>query len=137
MTKYIGLAPDGAAFRVLSFLYHLGGTASADRLTHALWLHFRSKPSLHRVAIEPLLKRQLITLGKISAQIVITQAGRAMVESFPSQLPAVAVGPSAPIRGIDLQKFYANVGGRPGSLEYRDIPSLMCDERVPFRSGKA
>lgn len=133
MTDHISLAPDGAACRVLSRLYYMNGSATPDELLTALLQMARSKPTLQRMAIDPLVKRKLITIGKRTIQI--TPAGRALVESLPMQARIPAPAPTVRPGEFSAAKFYANISGREGAFDYLEHPSLMGDERVPYRTN--
>lgn len=133
MTNHISLAPDGAALKVLSRLYQMNGSATPDELLAALLQMSRSKPTLQRMAIAPLLKRKLIEIGARTIQI--TPAGRSLIESFPNLSGVPAAQQTARPGEFNAAKFYSAISGRDGAFDYLEHPSLMGDERIPYRTN--
>lgn len=132
MTNHLALVPDGAAFKVLKFLFNRrAGRATGTQLRVELHQLVQAKPSLKRVVLDPLLKRGYIEeIG--GSEYEITEAGSKAILSFPSKLPTPPSSSPYTMSHANLAKLYANVGSREGALDYRDIPSLMGGERVPF-----
>lgn len=136
MAKLNAMAPDSAGFKVLIKLYQMGGTATVAQLTETLWTEFRSVPRFHQVATTPLSMRGWVQLkkGKGGEKLVITKEGRLMVENYQSLLPRPR---EAEVKMKPLNPANLRWGGmRPGALDYREMPSLMAGERVPFRGSK-
>ncbi|WP_136419956.1 hypothetical protein [Herbaspirillum sp. ST 5-3] len=134
MAKLNAMAPDSAGFKVLMRLYQLGGKATIAQLVDALWTEFRSTPRFHQIASKPLLERGLAHLAKrkTGETLEITKEGRLLVERYQSLLPRPRTGTATP-PALDVKKHLSFGQGRPGALDYRNMPSVMGGERVPFR----
>jgi hypothetical protein len=133
LAKLNAMAPDSAGFKVLMRLYQLGGSATVGQLTEALWAEFRSAPRFHQIAAKPLTLRGLaqLTKDKAGERLAITREGRLTVENYKSLLPThreVVASEGS----LDPKKHLRFGEGRPGALDYRNIPSVMGDQRVPF-----
>lgn len=130
MAKLNSLAPDSAGFKVLMRLHQCGGAAPIHILAEALWTGFRSASRFHQIAGVPLLNLGLVTIRK-NGNVYITPEGQLLIENYKSRLPAQRQ--AAPMTGaMNTAKFLTWGQGRPGALDYRSIPSVMGDERVPY-----
>lgn len=133
MAKLIPLAPDSAGFKVLSRLYDLNGKATVAQLSEVLWAEFRSKNRFWQIATVPLMSRGLAGAPNAAGSLTITPEGRLLVEAYRRTITAPRVAP-ADTGALDPR--HCRFGDtRPGALDYRDKPSLMSGQRVPFRSS--
>lgn len=133
MAKITPMAPDSAAFKVLSRLYDLEGTAFISQLIEVLWGGSRSPKQFAQVASKPLIERGLATLGKRDT-MRITAEGRMLVESYRRLVPAPRA--AAHFKPLDLSKHMRWEETRPGALDYRKAPSLMGGVYVPYGSNR-
>lgn len=136
MAKITPMAPDSAGFKVLIKLYHLGGRASVAQLMEALWTEFRSAPRFEQIVTRPLFERGLVKVThKGGERLIITNEGSLMVRQYQASIP-VHRAQSMSSGALDAKKWMRWGEGRPGALDYREMPSLMGGERVPFRGEK-
>lgn len=137
MAKITPMAPDSAGFKVLVRLYHLGGRASVPDLMETLWTEFRSAPRFEQIVTRPLVERGLVrkVIRQKVERLAITNEGSLMVRQYQASLP-VQRTPAATAGMLDANKHLRWGNTRPGALDYREIPSLMGGERVPFRRTK-
>ena len=138
MAKITPMAPDSAGFKVLVRLYHLGGKAPVSQLIESLWTEFRSTERFERLVTVPLLERGLVkrAVKRKGDVLSITLEGSLMVRRYQASLPAPKAQPVPATGALDVKKFLSWGQSRPGALDYREMPSLMGGERVPFRRSK-
>jgi hypothetical protein len=134
MANYLPLALDGAPFRILHKLYLADDqSATLAQLEKILMNLVGSAAGFRKFVLEPLIRRDFIALKRHSL-FQITDAGRRAIEVYPSLVPATASkNDPAPLTSFSFVAFYSNIPNRPGAFDYRDIPSLIGDERVPYR----
>lgn len=138
MAKITPMAPDSAGFKVLVRLYHLGGKAPVSQLIESLWTEFRSTERFERLVTVPLLERGLVkrAVKRKGDVLSITNEGSLVVRRYQASLPAAKTTPLASGGTLDVKKYLSWGQGRPGALDYREMPSMMGGERVPFRQPK-
>ena len=132
----------GAAHAALITLHGIGGCV----YVHA-WKRVISWKGTHTQfasnVIESLLRAQLIELLNSHTalpQVKVTGVGLARlgvgvvreVEAPRAPVGAPYVGPD---RALNVKKLRPEHLARPGSFDYRNIPSRMGAERVPFKTG--
>lgn len=134
--KHSGPRNGSAAHNALVQLEALGGSASISQLSGALQSRFRSASRFDELVIEPLVRFQFIHY--FDAEIVITRAGRAFLQpaNEPQMRDVTVAGPvQAPAFKPLTPQYFAGRGlRRPGADDYRNYPSLMGGERVPYRN---
>ena len=132
----------GAAHAALITLHGIGGCV----YVHA-WKRVISWKGTHTQfaanVIEPLLRAQLIELIDAKSALPLAQVtdvglGRLGVSvAREVEAPRALVGAPyvGPARALNVKKLRPEHLARPGSFDYRDIPSRMGSERVPFKTG--
>jgi hypothetical protein len=58
-----------------------------------------------------------------------------LVDLVDANMPAPSIGPAPVMRPLSPRNRTQGRVTRPGALDYRDIPSLHGDVRVPFKSS--
>lgn len=134
MTHHRGPRSGTSARRAIDQLYLLGGTAKQSQLELAVDSQFRSKHRFLSLVIEPLIRFNLI---KVSDDVVtLSQAGREFmcppVKSLSKNFAAAGKKEPLQAKPLDMSKYLAQMPGRSGAFDYRDIPSLMGDKRVAY-----
>jgi hypothetical protein len=126
------MAPDSAGFKVLLRLYELGGTAGLAELMPVIWSDMRSPERFQKVAGMPLVERGFVTSE--ADALHLTPEGRSMVERYCSLLPRKREQGYV-MKPLDIKRHMRPAPVRSGALDYREIPSLMSGDRVPFKGG--
>lgn len=128
-----------SAYVALEQMIARGGKATYAQITPAMSVNFRSITSFEQLVIEPLILNSMARRLP-SGEFEITDAGRAHVtvgESIKPNKPSGAgiVPPAVrpEFRPLQPGRFVSSPDTRPGALDYRQYPSLMGDERVPYR----
>jgi hypothetical protein len=133
---------DSQGYRALEQLHKLGGEAHITTWMKAAgWTG--SIAMFDREIVGALLRFQVVT--RPGAQLVLTDSGREHLGVAPAaSTPAPAMEPAP---GIPVSRYVAPVLPlsakhrpgvrvmRPGAFDYRDIPSLQADQRIPFQSS--
>jgi len=136
MAKITPMAPDSAGFQTLLRLYDAGGKRSVEFLTAELWSDFRSPARFHKIAGQPLLERGWVKLQSTQRGdfMHITAEGRLIVQRHRLNMPTTAAAPSSIFKPLKAAVFRYEER-RPGSHDYRKMPSVMGGERVPYHAG--
>lgn len=134
MAKITPMAPDSAAFKVLSRLYDLEGTAFISQLTEVLWAEYRSPTRFAQLVTKPLTLRGLVAAGQRGA-MMMTDEGRLLVETYRRSVAAPRTVPMN-TKPLDLSKHMRWGETRPGALDYRKAPSLMGGVYVPYGGNR-
>lgn len=137
MAKITPMAPDSAGFQTLLRLFDAGGKRSVDTLTAELWTDFRSPSRFHQIAGQPLIERgwaKLESTPKRGDFMVITPEGRLVAARYRMNQPTTAAAPASVFKPLKAAVF-AYEERRPGSHDYRKMPSLMGGVRVPYKGG--
>jgi hypothetical protein len=116
--------PDTPAFAALARIQALGGSAFPAQLMSMGAANFSS----HR-RFDQLVLRPLVTLGFVTVAadaVRLTASGRDYLESRAAS-PALVVSP------IPRFRHFVYEERRPGSFDYRMIPSMIAGRRVPFK----
>lgn len=119
----------------LSALNNIGGTASMQALMKVR--NWNGPAARFRLdVVDRLALAGLIAI--VGEQCAVTPAGRAYLGIKQVQIDgpaAVAAGPRyvAQMRPLNIARHYPVGMIRPGSLDYRDIPSKIGHERVAYR----
>ena len=142
MTRHCGPRRDSSAFIALERLDALGGSASVDQLISSIRASFRSNARFTCLVGRPLLMYKFILV--IGDKATITPLGAAFVRSSKGLPPlkekreVVVTAPVVlPVRPLDVTKYFSGGPQRPGSADFRDIPSLMGNERLAYRRKSA
>lgn len=138
MTRPVPPRRGTPAFVALNRVHALGGVATSNQLLSCLRSQFNSASRLDRAVIRPLTDIGFIV--SVKEGVRITLAGREYIESDAAltsrghtKLGATPL--SAPGDMLAASKHLRLEERRPGSLAYREIPSLIADKRVPFAVG--
>lgn len=120
-------------FIALERVHVLGGVASTKQLMRALPGNFTSTTRVDREAIKPLISFGYVV--SVKAGVQITQAGMEFLKANAgpdsTAVPAVQHTTMRPLsQANQLKPPY-----RPGSFDYRSIPSMMGDTRVPYHGA--
>lgn len=139
MTHHRGPKSGTSARRAIDRLYALGGTAKQSELAIAVEISFRSTNRFLELVIEPLTRFSLIKID--GDEVSLTKTGREFM-CPPLKTLAKNIAPPAkkePLEAkpLDMRKYLAQMPGRSGAFEYRDIPSLMGGTRVAYRTEKS
>lgn len=126
------------AFITLTRLHALGGSAAVTHLAAGLHGKFNSITRLDREVIRPLIDIGFIK--SVKAGVSLTPAGREYVESDAAPtssgyVKTKAVVQTVEVKSLDLSKHMRVEERRPGALDYRQVPSLIGGQRVPFAVG--
>jgi hypothetical protein len=131
---------DSQGYRALEQLHKLGGIAHITT-----WMKAVNWPGsiamFDREIVGSLLRFQVVT--RPGAQLVLTDSGRehlgvSAAASTPAQEPAPDTPVTryvAPIQALSAKYRPGVRAMRPGAFDYRDIPSLQADQRIPFQSS--
>lgn len=124
------------AHSVLVYLAQCGGTSTLAALLCET-AYPRSLAEFEAVVVGSLVRQGLVLNNY--RNVHLTSWGRELVE--PVSAPAADVAPLTPgryvppVRPLSRKNHASLISMRPGSLAYRDIPSRMGGERVPFKSS--
>ncbi len=139
MSAKHGPRRGSSAFIALEQMIARGGKATYAQIAPALAVNFRSITRFDQLVIETL------TLNSMARRLPggefeITDIGRAYVTAGdavkPTAKPENGIVPPAvrpEFRPLQPGRFVSSPDTRPGALDYRQYPSLMGDERVPYR----
>lgn len=134
MTRSI-LMPSPPGSAVLRKLFHCGGTGAIDELMLSVPAYFRSEKRFMRMVATPLAKLQFARV--LGQRIVLTPKGRDWVAGqYGEAQDAPSERYRAPVRPLNLEKHMRMPVTRPGAFDYRNFPSLVGGERVPFAVGR-
>lgn len=136
-----GPRTDSQGYRALEKLHKLGGQAdSAALMCAAGWTGSVSLFDLEIVG--SLLRYQVVT--KRGTQLVLATSGYAFLGVAPvapvagEQTPDTPMGRYVPpMRGLSSKYMPRLAVIRPGALDYRAIPSLFGDQRIPHGAKAA
>lgn len=132
----------GAAHAALVTLHAIGGRAGMPSWMRIIgWRGTVAQFTTN--VVEPLCRAQLVEVFESHTplpQVKITDLGLSRLgiavvrepEAPRAPVGAPYVGPARPLK---LKKLRPEHLARPGSFDYRDIPSRMGSERVPFKTG--
>jgi len=126
-----------SAHIAICHIVHLGGTATFQQISPNLTPSHQARANFDSVVIRPLMDFGFITRdGRYTLKATEKgkeYAGRFLCNSLPRHVEYVgAIAPSRtfnPRRELDVAKRRAVAPYRPGSDEYRNIPSLMGAQR--------
>ncbi len=139
MSTRNGPRRGSSAFIALEQMIARGGKATYAQITPAMSVSFRSMTRFEHLVIEPLILNSMARRLP-SGEFEITEAGRAHItageaikpnKSSAADLVPPAVRPE--FRPLQPGRFVSSPDTRPGALDYRKYPSLMGEERVPYR----
>jgi len=136
MSKISGPRSDSSAYWALARLYALGGKATVPQLISCVRDGTRNRKRFGQQVEQPLLVHKFMTIK--GDAVAITALGRKFVEACDKLAKAeaavqVPVEVKPPKPALNLSKHFAGGPRRDGAMDYRDIPSLMGETRVPFR----
>lgn len=133
MAKFIPIASDSGAFKVLMLLAKLGGRASMMELMPALWSGHQSPLRFRQVAATPLQERGFIQKAKSDAVYELTAEGSLFVKRYDASIAQARMTPSM-TSILDPRRYLSRGPMRPGADDYRNCPSIVGDERVPYHN---
>lgn len=134
MAKFTPLAPDSAPFKILMRLRDMGGRSTQTELIPKMWGDFTNTKRFKKVALVPLMERGLITVS--SRLVAMTPEGQLFAEHNSALITARRASPNM-ASTLNLQKYGRPPERRPGAYDYREMPSLIGEKRVPFVKSDA
>lgn len=138
MSTRHGPRRGSAAFIALEQMIARGGKSTYAQIAPALAVNFRSITRFEQLVIEPLMLN-LMMRRLPNGEFEITDTGRAHVATDGTSKPKKPTDGIVPpaerpeFRPLQSGRFVSSPDTRPGALDYRQYPSLMGDERVPYR----
>jgi len=139
MAKHALPRRGSAAANALVTLDGAGGALTIDRWRTIIgWKG--SRPQFDQNVVDCLIRAGLVSLA--AGQIALSNAGRKFVglKGLPiSDEPPQLAGPryQAPARPLNLAQHRPPQVRRPGSMDFRDHPSVMGGVRYDYRTGAA
>lgn len=138
MARQSVLRRGTAAFLALEKIHAAGGKATLTSLKSMVPVSSGWDSRFRATVTEPLVRHGYVR--EETNLLRLTFAGRRFMDSLapitPAPAPANVAAPyRAPFRQLSPACLALLIEGRPGSLDYRNIPSLMGGERVPYKAA--
>lgn len=138
MTAQFGPNRNSVLYRALLVVFEKGGAIDKARLGYELLSHFRSATKLDRDILAPL--KDFYGYVTVDGESVsLTRAGRAFLKAdghvVNTELNTSVAGEryEAPVRALNISKHQIQRPIRPGSEDYKKHPSLVGNQRIPYR----
>lgn len=131
MRQQHGPAKDSPEYATIIRLHKLGGSASIADLLPAMRTTYQSAPRFMRLVAEPLKAHGFVT--QMDGGLALTAKGGKFAQEQTVRMVATKI--EAPKSKIaQLCSMPSTL--RPGALDYRDKPSIMGGQRVPFFANR-